>query len=62
MNLNVNSAITNVLDGDVLYYGKPLTLKGYAYSGKGASIIRVEISLDGERWDPAKIVSDPDSV
>ena len=52
----MNAAITNVLDGDLLYYGKPFVLKGYAIGGKGSRVIRVEVSTDNERWDPARIV------
>ena len=36
MHTNVNSAITNIFDGDYLFYGKPFVLKGYA---TGRSIV-----------------------
>ncbi|KAL0480060.1 nitrate reductase [Acrasis kona] len=55
--MNVNSVITtpdhldNVSSGDDKF-----TMKGYAYSGGGRRITRVEISLDGgESWDLAKL-------
>ena len=54
--MNVNAAITNLMDEDYLPYGKPFVLKGYAIAGKGSKIIWVEVSMDGMRWDPAKIV------
>lgn len=50
---NVQAAITNWNDGDFIQYGKQFYLKGYAFSGKGSKIVRVEISTDGARWDPA---------
>ncbi len=36
---------------------KPLTIEGYAYSGGGRSVIRVDISLDGgSTWDQATLL------
>eukprot|EP00850_Spirogloea_muscicola_P009636 SM000054S18122 [mRNA] locus=s54:728439:731848:+ [translate_table: standard] len=50
--LNVNSAITTPAHGEVLPVSclssdSQYTLKGYAYSGGGRKVIRVEVSLDG---------------
>jgi sulfite oxidase len=50
----VNSAITTVqLDSGMA------RVQGYAYSGGGRSIIRVDISLDnGKTWDQARLLND----
>lgn len=45
---SVNSVCCNVEDNCyVAKEGKPFILKGYAYSGKGNQIVRVDVSLDG---------------
>ncbi|CAM6126156.1 unnamed protein product [Calypogeia fissa] len=52
--LNINSAITTPAHDEVLPFEsarKPYTVKGYAYTGGGRKIIRVEVSLDaGTTW------------
>lgn len=38
---------------------EPIALQGYAYSGGGRAIARVDVSLDGgETWDQAELVDD----
>ncbi|KAH7251592.1 Oxidoreductase, molybdopterin-binding domain-containing protein [Fusarium tricinctum] len=64
--LPVQSAITTcklgdwtAKDGDFKTYTKPASLTGYAYSGGGRSIIRVDISVDnGKTWSQASIIPD----
>ncbi|TVU28696.1 hypothetical protein EJB05_20226, partial [Eragrostis curvula] len=54
--LNINSVITTpghdeVLPINALTTQRPYTLKGYAYSGGGRKVTRVEVTLDGgETW------------
>ncbi|KAL3687448.1 hypothetical protein R1sor_013757 [Riccia sorocarpa] len=52
--MNINSAITTPAHNEILPFGaaqKPYTVKGYAYSGGGKKVTRVELSLDGgETW------------
>lgn len=39
--------------------GKPISVEGYAYSGGGREIVRVDISTDGGKsWDQAELVDD----
>lgn len=39
--------------------GKQLTLSGYAYSGGGREIVRVDVSTDGgQTWDQAELLDD----
>lgn len=48
--LNINSAISSPAHGEALSLrqsSQPYTVKGYAYSGGGRAITRVEVSLDG---------------
>ncbi|KAF4992256.1 hypothetical protein FGRMN_7286 [Fusarium graminum] len=64
--LPVQSAITTCKlgdwtkkDGESKKYSKPASLAGYAYSGGGRSIIRVDISSDnGKTWSQASIIPD----
>jgi len=53
----VTSAITRVARGD---RGEgPLRVEGYAYSGGGREIVRVDVSMDGgESWGQARLVDD----
>jgi sulfite oxidase len=52
----VLSAITSHENGQVVQPGAPIHLQGYAYSGVGMAIIRVDVSVDGgETWDQAQI-------
>ncbi|KAH6558685.1 hypothetical protein KP509_1Z050000 [Ceratopteris richardii] len=54
--LNINSAISSPAHGETLAINVttlqvPYTLKGYAYSGGGRKITRVEVTVDGgESW------------
>lgn len=54
--LNINSVITTPSHAEILSINAatmqvPFTLKGYAYSGGGRKVIRVEITIDGgESW------------
>ncbi|RLN08354.1 hypothetical protein C2845_PM11G24430 [Panicum miliaceum] len=54
--LNINSVITTpghdeVLPINALTTQRPYTIKGYAYSGGGRKVTRVEVTLDGgETW------------
>ncbi|GMH44112.1 hypothetical protein BSKO_12046 [Bryopsis sp. KO-2023] len=51
--LNINSAIARPWHDEVVYLdqNKPYTMSGYAYSGGGRFIIRVEVSVDdGKTW------------
>ncbi|KAL2108490.1 hypothetical protein VUR80DRAFT_3767 [Thermomyces stellatus] len=52
----VTSSITSVnVGGD----NKPATIRGYAYSGGGRKIVRVDVSLDdGKTWDQAELIDD----
>jgi sulfite oxidase len=53
---NINSVVCNVLNGDTIPKGKFFRLKGYAYSGRGNAISRVDISMNGGKtWKKAKI-------
>jgi len=51
--LNINSAISRPAHGEVVDGGRQgdYELRGYAYSGGGRKVIRVEVTLDnGESW------------
>lgn len=54
--LNINSVISCPAHGDTIEISdRNFTVKGYAYSGGGRSIIRVEVSLDnGQTWRLAR--------
>lgn len=52
----ITSAITFPEPGSSIWPGAPLTLNGYAYSGAGLAVIRVDVSVDGgSTWDQAEI-------
>ena len=54
----VQSIICSPLDGSSYKTDEKLTLKGFANSGGGRSIVRVEITTDkGENWTEAKILN-----
>ena len=43
-------------EGEAEEGGGPLTIKGYAYSGGGRGVARVDVSIDGgENWEVATI-------
>nr|CAD7393326.1 unnamed protein product [Timema cristinae] len=53
----VTSAITNLMEGDTIkLHGGKISIKGYAYSGGGSPILRVDASSDGGKtWHTANI-------
>lgn len=52
----VQSAITYPTKGTFLSAGDIHTIKGYAYSGGGRGIVRVDVSIDGGKtWQTAKL-------
>nr|XP_057910935.1 sulfite oxidase, mitochondrial [Doryrhamphus excisus] len=55
--LPVQSAITAPADGAVVFRsGEELTVKGYAWSGGGREVVRVDVSLDGGKtWQVARL-------
>lgn len=53
--LPVQSAITEPQDGETIEPGE-VTIKGYAWSGGGRAVIRVDVSLDGGlTWQAAEL-------
>ncbi|XP_078577676.1 sulfite oxidase-like [Branchiostoma floridae x Branchiostoma japonicum] len=56
----VQSAICEPKDGTVWDDEEEVTVKGYAYSGGGREIIRVDVSADGGKtWHPTELVAKP---
>lgn len=55
--LPVQSAITNLADGSSIDRDtEQVTVKGYAWSGGGREVVRVDVSLDGGKtWHVAKL-------
>ncbi|XP_041458389.1 sulfite oxidase-like [Lytechinus variegatus] len=54
--LPVQAAAIRPQQGESITPGTPYTIKGYALSGGGRRIIRVDVSLDGgKRWDIARL-------
>ena len=52
----IQSAITEPREGQLLNAGEDVTVRGYAWSGGGRGIIRVDVSLDGGKsWSDAKL-------
>ncbi|MCO5597237.1 hypothetical protein L7F22_051313 [Adiantum nelumboides] len=57
--LNINSVITSPAHGEVVQITvqTPYILRGYAYSGGGRKVIRVEVTLDqGQTWRDARVI------
>lgn len=55
----ITSAITGIHSDHSSPSKSPLTIEGYAYSGGGRRIIRVDISQDeGKSWDQAELIND----
>ena len=58
--LNVKSLITSPLEGTHLRGATPATVRGVAWSGDGAQVRRVEVSVDGGRsWRDAELGESP---
>lgn len=53
----VNSLVTSLRTGQQIARGKPIPVRGLAWDG-GSGIARVEISTDGQSWQPAKLGKD----
>ncbi|KAL3425158.1 oxidoreductase molybdopterin binding domain-containing protein [Phlyctema vagabunda] len=52
----ITSAITAIKSASA---SRPMAIEGYAYSGGGREIVRVDISMDnGETWDQAELLDD----
>lgn len=59
----ITSAILVPEDGESVPGGKELMVKGYAYSGAGAAIVRVDVSGDGgKKWQQANITERGDAT
>jgi sulfite oxidase len=58
----VQSAICSPIGGTMVEWGDgTITIRGYAYSGGGKGIWRVDVSIDGgKEWVPAQIQNDID--
>ncbi|KAK0146010.1 Sulfite oxidase, mitochondrial [Merluccius polli] len=56
--LPIQSAITQPLDGAMVEFGEEVTVRGYAWSGGGREVVRVDVSLDGGKtWQVAQLRS-----
>ncbi|HEY9448079.1 MAG TPA: molybdopterin-dependent oxidoreductase [Burkholderiales bacterium] len=53
----VNSLVTSLRNGAKIPVGKPLDVKGIAWDG-GSGVEKVEVTLDGSDWQPAKLARD----
>ena len=51
----VTSAIVEPQGGDKIEPGELLNVKGFAWSGGGRGIVRVDVSADGENWTTATL-------
>ncbi len=62
--LPIQSAICSPLAGTTIKpKDEPIVVKGYAFSGGGRAITRVDVSIDGgQTWLPAGIQADPDQT
>jgi len=59
----VTSAVTAPEPGAKVSPGEALSITGYAYSGAGHAVIRVDVSLDGGRtWAQADLARAPDGA
>jgi len=57
--LKIKSVITDPLDGGQAAVGKPLAIRGTAWSGDTGPVTAVEVSVDGGRtWKPASLHPD----
>lgn len=62
--MNVQCVICTPMEKEVIRCPKPVTVKGYAISGGGRAIYRVELSVNGGKtWEPVdKIDQNPNPV
>ncbi|KAF9948071.1 hypothetical protein BGZ72_009976 [Mortierella alpina] len=62
--MNVQCVICTPMEKEIIPSSKPVTVKGYAISGGGRAIYRVELSADGGKtWEPVdKIEQTPDKT
>ncbi|KAF8925652.1 hypothetical protein BGZ47_003132 [Haplosporangium gracile] len=62
--MNVQCVICTPMEKEIILCPKPVTIKGYAISGGGRAIYRVELSVDGGKaWEPVdKIEQTPDKI
>ena len=59
--LPVTSAVLDPPSGHVVDPGESVSLSGYAYSGGGNGIVRVDISLDnGKTWNQTELYNEND--
>ncbi|KAF8934505.1 hypothetical protein BGZ58_005664 [Dissophora ornata] len=60
--MNVQCVICSPTDQEAISLSEPVTIRGYAISGGGRGIYRVEVSADGgQTWEPAdKMEQTPD--
>jgi sulfite oxidase len=57
--LRVKSVIAAPLDGAQVVSGRPLAIRGVAWSGDGGAVTAVDVSVDGGRgWRPARLRPD----
>jgi sulfite oxidase len=57
--LNVKSLITHPSDGTKVKVGRPVQISGVAWAGD-ADVTKVEVSTDGQSWQPAQLGKDHD--
>ncbi|KAF9152178.1 hypothetical protein BG015_005667 [Linnemannia schmuckeri] len=62
--MNVQCVICTPMEKEIILCPKPVIVKGYAISGGGRAIYRVELSVDGGKtWEPVdKIEQTPDKI
>lgn len=57
MEMPVTSVILEPCQNETIMHDTPFTVRGYAYSGGGRNIVRVDVSLDGgKNWRVAEIL------
>jgi sulfite oxidase len=56
---SISNASSHVSSNSNREASKPISVEGYAYSGGGREIVRVDVSIDGGRtWDQAELIDD----
>lgn len=53
----VTSAIVEPQSGEKIEAGETVTVKGFAWSGGGRGIVRVDVSADGKTWKTATLTA-----